>query len=263
MRVKSLFAFLFICLDIFIWSVNSVPSRTIPSHMFKDFTLNDKISLEYHYRNGIPAKGKNFHISKNMVNAYLKDIALGKNFYYGKTDGWLRKALRKYSIKDENIVVFGSTLPAYEAFCLHFGAKPVTIEYNKWKTDHPSLICMTPDEYEKEPILFDCGLSISSFEHDGLGRYGDPIDPWGDMKAMRKAKRMIKPNGLLFLAVPVGKDTLVWNSHRIYGKIRLPMLLKGWEVLDCFGVEGFKDPVFNKSTKYYIQPVLVLKNTPS
>ncbi len=32
---------------------------------------------------------------------------------------------------------------------------------------------------------FDMALSISSFDHDGLGRYGDPLDPVGDLKAMR------------------------------------------------------------------------------
>jgi hypothetical protein len=35
--------------------------------------------------------------------------------------------------------------------------------------------------------------SFSSLEHDGLGRYGDPIDPWGDVKAMQRASCYVKP----------------------------------------------------------------------
>jgi hypothetical protein len=36
-------------------------------------------------------------------------------------------------------------------------------------------------------------FSFSSWEHDGLGRYGDPIDPWGDVKAMQRASCYVKP----------------------------------------------------------------------
>ena len=40
---------------------------------------------------------------------------------------------------------------------------------------------------------FDVVLSISSFEHDGLGRYGDPLNPDGDLAAMRSTRRLLKP----------------------------------------------------------------------
>lgn len=39
----------------------------------------------------------------------------------------------------------------------------------------------------------DFAFSYSSWEHDGLGRYGDPIDPWGDVKAVELAACYIKP----------------------------------------------------------------------
>lgn len=38
----------------------------------------------------------------------------------------------------------------------------------------------------------DFAVSYSSWEHDGLGRYGDPIDPWGDIKAMQRAACYVK-----------------------------------------------------------------------
>ncbi len=64
------------------------------------------------------------------------------------------------------------------------------------------------------------GISVSSFDHDGLGRYGDPIDPLGDIKAMRLARCIIKREGLLLLAVPIGEDVVAFNLHRRYGSIR-------------------------------------------
>ena len=47
-------------------------------------------------------------------------------------------------------------------------------------------------------------------------RYGDEIDARGDMKAMKGLERIIAEGGILLLAVPVGRDLVVWNAHRCY-----------------------------------------------
>lgn len=49
-------------------------------------------------------------------------------------------------------------------------------------------------------------------------RYGDPLNPNADLEMMEALlKNHMCPGGLLLLAVPVGKDTLVFNAHRVYG----------------------------------------------
>lgn len=53
-------------------------------------------------------------------------------------------------------------------------------------------------------------------EHVGLGRYGDPIDPEGDRKAMRELARVVAPGGSLLVAVPVGRERVEFNAHRVY-----------------------------------------------
>lgn len=118
----------------------------------------------------------------------------------------------------------------------------------------------TPDEYDEKPTVFDAAVSISSFEHDGLGRYGDPLNPNGDLEAMKKTRKILKTGGLLFLAVPVAKDKLVWNAHREYGRIRLPLLLKGWKVLETF---GFDETLLDIDTGEHRHPIFVLKNISS
>jgi len=41
-------------------------------------------------------------------------------------------------------------------------------------------------------------------------------------------RSLVRPEGLLFLAVPIGRDSLVWNAHRIYGEKRFNLLTAGW-----------------------------------
>jgi SAM-dependent methyltransferase len=53
-------------------------------------------------------------------------------------------------------------------------------------------------------------------EHIGLGRYGDRLDPTGDLKAMAELRRVLAPAGTLLFVVPVGRPRIMFNAHRIY-----------------------------------------------
>jgi hypothetical protein len=169
-------------------------------------------------------------------------------------------AIKKHPVKDKEVVVVGAGSMFDEAVSLYFGAKHVTsIEYTKIKSKISEITAMTPKQYDKNPKQFDVGISISNFEHDGLGRYGDPINPDADLEIMQKMKKIIKKDGILFFGVPLGKDLIMWNSARIYGRLRLPLMLKGWEVIDTV---GFNKSDLDKETEgiNFKQPVFVLRN---
>lgn len=53
-------------------------------------------------------------------------------------------------------------------------------------------------------------------EHIGLGRYGDPIDPQGSVKAALELQRIVRPGGKLFLSLPVGRERVCFNAQRIH-----------------------------------------------
>lgn len=57
---------------------------------------------------------------------------------------------------------------------------------------------------------------MHTVEHVGLGRYGDPLDPEGDLKAIAELKRVVAPGGDLLFVVPVGPAKIQFNAHRIY-----------------------------------------------
>jgi SAM-dependent methyltransferase len=53
-------------------------------------------------------------------------------------------------------------------------------------------------------------------EHVGLGRYGDPIDPRGDVQAMGELARVVARGGSLLFVIPVGQPRIQYNAHRVY-----------------------------------------------
>ena len=58
---------------------------------------------------------------------------------------------------------------------------------------------------------------MHTIEHIGLGRYGDKIDPEGDLKSIKELIRVLKSGGDLFIVVPIGYPQRVcFNAHRIY-----------------------------------------------
>jgi SAM-dependent methyltransferase len=58
--------------------------------------------------------------------------------------------------------------------------------------------------------------SMHVVEHIGFGRYGDPIDPQGDIKAISELKRVLSQGGSLLFVVPIGRPRIQFNAHRIY-----------------------------------------------
>jgi hypothetical protein len=86
-------------------------------------------------------------------------------------------------------------------------------------------------------LFFETGSvqSIScmhTIEHVGLGRYGGPLDPNGDLKAIGELKRVTAQNGHLFFVTPVGKPRMQFNAHRIYSYEMISEYFQGFELLD-------------------------------
>ncbi len=63
-------------------------------------------------------------------------------------------------------------------------------------------------------------------EHIGLGRYGDPIDPDGHLKAAAELSRVLRSGGQLLLGTPVGRERLCFDAHRIFDPATIVAMLK-------------------------------------
>ncbi len=76
-----------------------------------------------------------------------------------------------------------------------------------------------PGDLYRLPFADNSQESLScmhTIEHVGMGRYGEPIDYDGDIKACRELSRTLKPGGNLLFVTPVGRARIAYNAHRIY-----------------------------------------------
>lgn len=69
---------------------------------------------------------------------------------------------------------------------------------------------------------------MHTIEHIGLGRYGDPLDPEGDLKAIKELKRVLRPGGQFLFVTPVGHPRIEFNAHRVYS---YEMVMELWAPL--------------------------------
>ncbi len=77
---------------------------------------------------------------------------------------------------------------------------------------------------------------LHTLEHMGLGRYGDPLDPAGDEKALATLAALTAPGGQLYLATPMGRERIEFNAQRVYGLPRLhDMLARNGFTITHFG----------------------------
>ena len=56
---------------------------------------------------------------------------------------------------------------------------------------------------------------LHALEHFGLGRYGDPIEPQGYELGIANMAHLLKPGGIFYLSIPIGKERVEFNAHRI------------------------------------------------
>ena len=189
-----------------------------------------------------------------------------------ESDVWLLEALQNIHMKGTHILVIGSMSPWYECLCLAFGAASIDVlEYNRVDYDHEQITTYKAKDFWNKTRTtsatiktYDVILSISSFDHDGLGRYGDNISPDGDIITMERLANaaFFTEDTVLIITVPIGEDLLAYNLMRIYGKTRLPLLIKEYTIQKTYGYEAEKlEQKYggNSNFRKTYEPVFVLR----
>ncbi|XP_071128498.1 uncharacterized protein [Mytilus edulis] len=217
--------------------------KTIPKHLHMDFTMNKRLKVSPWYFNDGGYLGKTARLAvwtEQIIKEYIslaKDNKLKGTYGVSETNA-LRDGLKHApGIMNGRVLVIGSEIPWVEACALEAGAREVvTLEYGKIVSKHPKIKTMIPDQYRKSYLnktlgSFDAVVTFSSIEHSGLGRYGDGLNPWGDIIAIARGWCVTKKGGSLTIGVPYNyeMDYIKFNAGRWYGKIRYPYLTTNWK----------------------------------
>uniref|UniRef100_A0A7S0MCR1 Uncharacterized protein n=1 Tax=Cryptomonas curvata TaxID=233186 RepID=A0A7S0MCR1_9CRYP len=253
--------------------------KCLPADVQARFTLDGRVRLTNWFINGDHDKGQERRTWTGEEVAKYRELAReGRDLapgYCGASKYFLR-AFDQFPVTGQAALVIGSIKPWVESLLLMAGAgTPITtIDFNPPISQVPELAIGNSSLLQSGgggEGSFDAIISYSSLEHDGLGRYGDPIRPDGDIQALGRIRELLRPGGRLFLGVPVGRDLLAFNAHRVYGPVRLARLLDGWRLEGFVGDAAALEDLWNLNpgggdrgdcgppgTRNWEQPVLVL-----
>lgn len=134
-----------------------------------------------------------------------------------------------FNNKPQNHLDIGSRVDGLVAHVASF-RKIDVLDIRELKISHKSNInIITKDllEIDTSKISYESISSVGCIAHIGLGRYGDKIDVEGDKKALKIISKILNDDGILYLAVPTGKEKVVFNSHRQYNYKKFENMLHG------------------------------------
>ena len=156
-------------------------------------------------------------------------------------------------------LVLGSISPWVECLLLHFNAKSVTtLDYIIPECNY-KIITLSMNNYNKE-MKYDVVISFSSLEHDGLGRYGDPINPNGDIDACIEAYSMLNKEGYFICGIPISDGCIEGNFHRIYNQKRINKLFSLFNYfIGSVNYQTLDNKLNFTGTNWQNQPIFIYK----
>lgn len=122
----------------------------------------------------------------------------------------LSKTKPEYHVDFSSILYFGTIVSAFIPVKF-YDYRPADIQLSGWQGGFADLCKLDlPDN------SFPSVSCMHTVEHIGLGRYGDPLDPAGDIRAIDELIRITAPGGDILFVTPVGRERIEFNAHRIY-----------------------------------------------
>jgi hypothetical protein len=165
------------------------------------------------------SRGSGFQIRMKNVFPILADrgdsAGLAEGHYFHQDLWAAKKIFRRSPVQHVDI---GSRVDGFVAHLLVF--MPVTaIDIRSLESSISGLSFVQDDATELGRIESNSIESLSTLhaaEHFGLGRYSDPIDPLACFKFMSSLQRVLSPGGRLYFSVPIGRERVEFNAHRIF-----------------------------------------------
>ena len=148
-------------------------------------------------------------------------------FYQG---AWL--ARRVITTKVAKHVDIGSSVLTVSV--LSAQVETLFVDYRPLKVSLPGLTSIAGNilDLPFADASIDSLSCLHVIEHIGLGRYGDPIDPQGSVKAALELQRIVSSGGNLFLSLPIGRERVCFNAHRVHAPVSVLELFSDMKLIE-------------------------------
>lgn len=158
-----------------------------------------------------------FTLEKKDIHLFSHDATVSTAFdrHYVYHPAWAARVVK--SIQPEVHIDISSTLH----FCTMLSAF-MSVKFFDFRPASVVLSNLSSEKADLTALHFNSNSIVSlscmhTVEHIGLGRYGDPVDYDGDLKAIKELARVLAKNGNLLFVVPVGNRSVIhFNGHRVY-----------------------------------------------
>ena len=164
--------------------------RSPPSEWVQAYTMGGVVTLEHFYVNESIGLTAGYRYTRDEIDACIELARQQRQLssaasHLRRTGGVrhdhvLRAIAQEANVSMKSILVFGAQDPWLECAVLAAGARHVTtVEHVPLTYDHPQLATWTVGQLMKESqsggrfTHFDVAIALRSFDHDGLGRYGE------------------------------------------------------------------------------------------
>lgn len=200
-----------------------------------------------------------FELSENDFHPCLDDNTANTDFdrHYVYHVAWAVRKVKEinpaFHVDFSSSLHFCTTLSAF--IPVHFyDFRPAMLGLSDLKSEPGDLTHISFSDNSVDSLS-----CMHTIEHIGLGRYGDPIDYDGDLKAITELKRVVKPGGSLLFVTPVGKPRIAYNAHRIYSFEQVADYFSGFELREFSlvpddpkegGLIRYADPALVARQKY-------------
>jgi Caenorhabditis protein of unknown function, DUF268 len=166
--------------------------------------LNRNESFRLHLRNIYPILGNRRASAGTASGIYFNQ------------DIWAAKKI--FARRPASHIDIGSRIDGFVAHVLCF-MPIVVIDIRPIHSQVQGLTFIQEDATELREIASNSVDSMSSLhaaEHFGLGRFSDKVDPNACFKFMSSLERVLAPGGRLYFSVPIGKERVEFNAHRVF-----------------------------------------------
>jgi SAM-dependent methyltransferase len=118
-----------------------------------------------------------------------------------------------------------------------FDVRPNNVSLKNVKFFQSDMMEPIPTQWRSYSDSVSC---LHALEHFGLGRYGDAIDHDGFEKGMENLLQICKPNGRVYLSLPIGPQRVEFNAHRVFSTSFLwEKIEKTYEIISFSFVDDF------------------------